>query len=349
MAVRDESPVMRTAVGPPPPVNLSVWEDDVPPQSELQAPHDLQPVYSVLMHAPDDAPTQGTTERADWLIQWFVEGNRHQIQTQLGRAYRSGLGVRSSRDFTWPDRGWNSEDHFRIHAGVAIRDNPTAVVARNQSYLEAIFLLVRLRKLGIECSLTSSSPAVIEKYELTQHPDEASAEAAWRMYQQGSRRGGGGGAQAMHDELVRMAQELGLPHPGEMIRGLASGDQQPAHRFAAAAAAALAMSGRSTDVVDTFFEAMRRHMEGHNKSSGTKKNILDSLPKIIMAEDTKTTKGEPIPACTICVDEFVTGDELTYLPCGHYFHLGSQVPCMQSMYHIVDIVILSFFLPIVVM
>ena len=129
----------------------------------------------------------------------------------------------------------------------------------------------------------------------------------------------------MHDDLVRLAQELGLPNPGEMLRGLASGDQEPAHRFAAAAAAALAVSGRSTDVVDRFFSAMQRQIEGNNKSSGTKKDILDGLPRIIMEEDTKTAKGEPIPACTFCIDEFVAGDELTCLPCGHYFHIGSEV------------------------
>lgn len=333
LAERVAAPTLRTTVGLPP-AREDDFEDDAaiaPSLSERNAPHNPAPVYSVLIHAPADAPPMNTSERGHWVVTWFAEGCKAKIVRYLGKGYPAGFGVKTGR-YTWPDRGWEREEHFHCHFGIAIRDGPCGVVARGQSYVEALFLTKRLRGMGLTVSLSSNDAQTVTKYGLTAYPDESSADMAWNHAER-MLIGGSGGREAAERAYEEAVGGLGLPSLEEMARQVASG--RSVESMAAEAAAAAVAAGRTpadfAGLLQGLPGLLARARVGNgggrgkkNKSSGTKRDVLDKLPKIIVEEGMMTDKGEPIPACCVCTDEIVVGDEITCLPCGHYSHRGVE-------------------------
>jgi RING-like zinc finger len=61
-----------------------------------------------------------------------------------------------------------------------------------------------------------------------------------------------------------------------------------------------------------------------NRSEGTKLKVQEELPKISFQPGMKDKNGEDLPWCPICMDEFHEQDDVSSLPCGHYFHRGFQ-------------------------
>jgi hypothetical protein len=233
---RVAAPVMRSRVGPPPPREDDGEVEEVPPLEVRQAPHNPAPVYSVLLHAPADAPPVSTNERGHWVVTWFAEGNKGRIVRFLGKGFPEGYGVSTGR-FTWPDRGWVREEHFHTHVGIALREGTTAVVARGQTYMEAIFLAARLRKSGLQVSLSSNDPATVTTYGLMTYPDESEPDTAWRRIESTLLGRGSGRSSRGIEEATRA---LGLPSREEIMRAIASGRtaESLAEEYARAAVAA---------------------------------------------------------------------------------------------------------------
>ena len=54
----------------------------------------------------------------------------------------------------------------------------------------------------------------------------------------------------------------------------------------------------------------------YESSNGVNENILNSLPKIKVDDDSKLEQDK----CVICLENFKKGDELIITPCIHCFH-----------------------------
>lgn len=59
-----------------------------------------------------------------------------------------------------------------------------------------------------------------------------------------------------------------------------------------------------------------------DKKPATKQSIIDDLP-VINATITLVNSLED-PSCSICMGDFIVGDRLTSLPCGHHFHISDN-------------------------
>lgn len=76
------------------------------------------------------------------------------------------------------------------------------------------------------------------------------------------------------------------------------------------------------------FAASRSHSSGHS-TRGVGKEYLQSLPSICFTEKIKTLQSNN-SSCSICLSEFSQGQEITCLPCGHYFHRGETLNAIES-------------------
>lgn len=299
------TPLLLSTNSPPPPRAEDL--EIIPSDMEITAPHNARPVYCVLIHVPPDCPPAGTTARAAWVSSWYTDGILDKVQAALGKKFSDGLGLQKMR-YTWPERGWESSVHFCMHSRIALREGSTAVVARKQAYLEALFLLHRLKQLGLEVSLSSDDLPTALAYKLPPLPDESVADAAYKASKMASARSGMPGLD--DPALHRMAAELGLPPPDQVLNSLSSGDDSSLE----------ALSGHSPELINTFLEHLARAVGISPEGNGTKKSVKDALPAILVTSETRSN----FSMCGICMENFCDGDEITNLPCGHYYHRGNK-------------------------
>lgn len=67
-----------------------------------------------------------------------------------------------------------------------------------------------------------------------------------------------------------------------------------------------------------------------NHSAGTKQAVQDALPQVLFSEETKDQHGSDLPWCPICMEAFSLKDDISFLPCGHYFHRGLQEEGLEN-------------------
>lgn len=60
----------------------------------------------------------------------------------------------------------------------------------------------------------------------------------------------------------------------------------------------------------------------HNKKPGTKPSVLKNLVRKTVGVD--EIKDLPEDCCVICMNDFLKGDSVINLPCGHWFHAGED-------------------------
>lgn len=78
---------------------------------------------------------------------------------------------------------------------------------------------------------------------------------------------------------------------------------------------------RGAELMDGLLMHMMSRSESTRKPS-TKESVIAALPSIIYGP---TTPLQPEKCqCTICLENFAPGEEITHLPCDHYFHLKSN-------------------------
>ena len=54
------------------------------------------------------------------------------------------------------------------------------------------------------------------------------------------------------------------------------------------------------------------------------KEVLDAMEKIVYTNGLTDNHGEPVDNCSLCLEDYKEGDEMTCLPgCGHFFHTGN--------------------------
>ena len=100
--------------------------------------------------------------------------------------------------------------------------------------------------------------------------------------------------------MLGLQQFLGVIQQGGNAHGLMS----------------LAMSDR--DFTEEDYEALLHLDEGAVKT-GLSATMLSRIPTSIITEGTTAHKQEP---CSICIEEYATGDCVRHLPCLHTFHSG---------------------------
>ena len=130
----------------------------------------------------------------------------------LSPTFFSEIGGRTT-PYTWTHRGWESDLHFQGHVAVALRVGNSCVVARDQSYLEAILLQLRLQKIGLHVTVTSSDPTARIAYSLEDYPDETAADDAWFRARSGGR------GRLSRADLTRIGRDLGVRPDLLEVRG----------------------------------------------------------------------------------------------------------------------------------
>jgi hypothetical protein len=76
------------------------------------------------------------------------------------------------------------------------------------------------------------------------------------------------------------------------------------------------------DLMDGLLMHMMSRSETEHKPS-TKESVIAALPTIKMGPQFIINPNKT--QCTICLENFVEGEEITHLPCDHYFHLKTNI------------------------
>mmetsp|Transcript_22418 Transcript_22418/g.32688 ORF Transcript_22418/g.32688 Transcript_22418/m.32688 type:complete len:714 (+) Transcript_22418:111-2252(+) len=83
-----------------------------------------------------------------------------------------------------------------------------------------------------------------------------------------------------------------------------------------------ASEGDPIDIMDGLIMQLISQTEGSHKRPRTKESVIASLP--VLSAGPSLLLNEDKNSCTICLENFITGDEVTHLPCEHYFHLREK-------------------------
>jgi hypothetical protein len=250
------------------------------------------------------------------LQQWYTLSLLPVLESELCRNVYNNIAdftppSSSAKDsIIWSYFGWKNKQHFSMHTRSMLNENNKCVIVRNQTYHTAILIIKLLKKLGefsaVHLSLSSTDPTTVIAYDLEPSPNESKVndelEASSLTY-----------VRVFGDQypiLQKTASDLGLPPPEEIMRiMIEGGDIQ-----------ALVTAENSNFIEQLFYRII-----GQNKTTPAKLGVRTGLPKISYTNNMKSEKGEDLPWCSICMDDFVEGDEISYLSCGHYFHRGFQV------------------------
>ena len=59
-------------------------------------------------------------------------------------------------------------------------------------------------------------------------------------------------------------------------------------------------------------------------------DVIDALPKSVFRGKGAAPTGRSTEvSCSVCMDDYVDGDRLATMPCGHSFHLGCLRPWLE--------------------
>mmetsp|Transcript_18049 Transcript_18049/g.26554 ORF Transcript_18049/g.26554 Transcript_18049/m.26554 type:complete len:810 (+) Transcript_18049:106-2535(+) len=93
-----------------------------------------------------------------------------------------------------------------------------------------------------------------------------------------------------------------------------------------AARAAQGIDG--ADILDALRLAIASAAEQSSKQAATKQSVIDALPVEKMRPGLISDPEKA--SCAICQVDFVSGESVTHLPCGHYFHHKGEVEAAEE-------------------
>lgn len=280
-------------------------EVDAPdsPLRQVQPPgHAVQPT-PIPAPAPSSvaqARSVNSAEAYDWSVrvfppsplvlptELFVETTFSSIVHFLGAA---DLEI-SGESYTWPQRGWRGKQEFdqEVASALARRDASVVgiVIARAQTRQQAERLAAVLVDRLIQASAENVGNPVLSATGVRDAPSRSSGSP------RSPGRAWGQEEQQQVDRLLRMTLYDGnkAPPTSKTVR-----DSLPRFKFGAA----------PESVGTPNWWVVPENMQ--EKKPKEKKPIYD-------LNDMKE--------CTLCMDSFGPGEDVTFLPCGHCYHLGAE-------------------------
>ena len=260
----------------------------------------------------------------------------------------------SSSRFTWNDRGWLSVEQFEKHTKESLKQHGHCVFARKINYRDAVVVHERLKRAKFVSSVIMSlslspdaDPAPV--WRCSGGHEMSTATAPPRSLASGRRCDG------CNDALTQ--GELGLrcepcdydlcctcvnevsSTPCRVLFGRSAGERMEYPPSAAGNAVArrhiggavgaglgelLAQLAGGGGGAEGLMNALGQMLQGggQNTKPGTKQSFIDSLVhKTVGADNFDDCKTD---SCVICMSEFLDGEIVTSLPCGHWFHSGKM-------------------------
>ena len=277
-------------------------------------------IFSVIITLPASAPPAGTPACKSFVDQYYSSdgGNMaSQLSTILGNKSNNQQQIRHlpSGSYTWDARGWDTRKHFKQHTSFQLAKYGRCVYARRQNFTECRILKARLAAIGVDATIQ----VVGGRDYLAVVPDESEADTVWNQEDEsGSERGGCDRRRELERHLRR-----GLPGLEEMLRDMP--DELRAR-----------LEGGKKKKETTTLKSFRQSLPvikyakpssspRDNRAALSRTNSLDVAgPAATSASGSATHSNVICTECIFCCEDFVEGEEVTCLPCGHHFHRGTE-------------------------
>jgi hypothetical protein len=295
----------------------------------------------------------------NFIEDWYDEYTRHRICHAFGLPDQQREPVTT---FTWIDRGWNSYEQFEAHTKASLLAVGHCVIARKLSYRDAYVLHKRLFRCGIATSvlllgdidsIPTDNPCCKNRHEMVRTPPPPPQSHLFRRYCDTCQNIIDNNVEFIincepcnYDKCwlcfcierdvkgkVLFGRNEGsmMSYPPPTAGDEAAPPQRPTDRdleavmlFNAANESATSNTNSAGSIPEDLINVLSSLIRGlhHNKKPGTKPSVIQSLQhKLVGVDDIKDL---PEDSCVICMNEFLNGDYVTSLPCGHWFHSGKD-------------------------